>query len=59
MAKDKELTPEELEEQNGEELANREAMSVISYPGGPGAAATPCRSNLPKNPELRGLSGPG
>jgi hypothetical protein len=28
-----ELTPEELEDQEAEELPNREAMSVIPYPG--------------------------
>ena len=34
-----ELTPEELEEQNGEELPDREAMSTISYPGDPGGGS--------------------
>jgi hypothetical protein len=29
-----ELTPEELEEQNGEELPDREAMSIIEVPPG-------------------------
>jgi hypothetical protein len=41
MPKDeKELTPEELEEQDGEELPDREAMSVISYPGESGGSYT-------------------
>lgn len=34
MADEKELTPEELEEQNGEELPDREAMSIIGDPAG-------------------------
>jgi hypothetical protein len=35
--KEEELTPEELEEQNGEELPDREVMSVIN-PGADGVA---------------------
>jgi hypothetical protein len=36
-----ELTPEELEEQNGEELPDREAMSTIDFsPGPPSLDAT-------------------
>ena len=33
-----ELAPEELEEQNGEELPDREAMSLITPPGADGIA---------------------
>jgi hypothetical protein len=36
---DKELTPEEVEEQDGEELPDREVMSVIN-PGIDGIAST-------------------
>jgi hypothetical protein len=36
----KELTPEELEEQNGEPLPDREAMSVITPPSGADGIAT-------------------
>ena len=35
-----ELTPEELEEQNGEPLPDREAMSLITPPGGADGIAT-------------------
>ena len=38
--KDEELTPEELEEQNGEQLPDREAMSLISPPTGADGIAT-------------------
>jgi hypothetical protein len=34
----KELTPEELEEQDGEPLPDREAMSLITPPGADGIA---------------------
>jgi hypothetical protein len=34
--KSQDLSPEELEQENGEELPDREAMSVVSYPGDPG-----------------------
>jgi hypothetical protein len=35
-----ELTKEELEDQNGEELPDREAMSLITPPGGADGIAT-------------------
>jgi hypothetical protein len=35
-----ELTEEELKEQNGEELPDREAMSLITPPGGADGIAT-------------------
>jgi hypothetical protein len=38
--RDEELTPEELEEQNGEPLPDREAMSVIAPPAGADGIAT-------------------
>ena len=38
--KDEELTPEELEEQNGEPLPDREAMSIIAPPAGADGIAT-------------------
>jgi len=38
--KDKELTPEELEDQNGEELPDREVMSLITPPAGADGIAT-------------------
>jgi hypothetical protein len=37
---DEGLTPEELEEQNGEPLPDREAMSLISPPTGADGIAT-------------------
>ncbi len=37
---EEELTPEELEEQNGEPLPDREAMSVIAPPSGADGVAT-------------------
>jgi hypothetical protein len=37
---DEKLTPEELEEQNGEPLPDREAMSLISPPTGADGIAT-------------------
>jgi hypothetical protein len=36
--KEEELTPEELEEQDGEPLPDREAMSVVTPPGADGIA---------------------
>ena len=38
--KDEELTSEELEEQNGEPLPDREAMSLITPPAGADGIAT-------------------
>jgi hypothetical protein len=38
--RDPELTPEELEQQNGEPLPDREAMSVIAPPSGPDGIVT-------------------
>jgi hypothetical protein len=38
--KERELTPEEIEEQNGERLPDREAMSLITPPGGADGIAT-------------------
>jgi hypothetical protein len=38
--KEPELTEEELEEQNGEELPNREVMSLITPPSGADGIAT-------------------
>jgi hypothetical protein len=43
---EQELTPEELEEQNGEELPDREVMSVIN-PGADGIASTAPFEPLP------------
>jgi hypothetical protein len=37
---ERELTEEELEEQNGEPLPDREAMSLIVPPAGPDGIAT-------------------
>jgi hypothetical protein len=37
---ERELTPEEIEEQNGERLPDREAMSLITPPGGADGIAT-------------------
>jgi hypothetical protein len=33
--KSQDLSPEELEHENGEELPDREVMSVVPYPGDP------------------------
>ena len=38
--KEQELTAEELEEQNGEELPDREVMSLITPPAGADGIAT-------------------
>jgi hypothetical protein len=45
-----ELTKEELEEQNGEELPDREVMSVIN-PGADGVATTAPFEPMPLEPE--------
>ena len=44
------LTPEELEEQNGEQLPDREVMSLIN-PGVDGVASTAPLEPLPLPPE--------
>jgi hypothetical protein len=38
--KEEQLTPEELEEQNGEQLPDREVMSLITPPSGADGIAT-------------------
>jgi hypothetical protein len=43
---EEELTPEELEEQNGEQLPDREVMSLIN-PGADGVASTAPFEPLP------------
>ena len=53
MAKKQEeqaLTPEELEQQNGEQLPDREVMSIIN-PGADGIATTAPLEPLPLPPE--------
>jgi len=47
--KEKELTPEELEEQNGEELPDREVMSLITPPSGADGIATIAPNEPPES----------
>ena len=46
--KEKELTSEELEEQNGEELPDREVMSLITPPPGADGIATVAPNEPPE-----------
>ena len=56
MSEDKEkeqaLEPDELEEQNGELLPDREAMSVIDPLGGPMPLEPTPEFTLPTDPEV-------